>query len=100
MTPKSFKLIIAFKVTPQVKNKAQTMTMELTFGLTLKAVINCNDFGVIRLSSFYSINVLNFMQKNSRKGLFSEFFGKTNKFKMAKNVDFFTCNPLNDLRFA
>ncbi len=32
------------KVTPNVKNKAQIMTM----GLTLKAMSNCNDFGVIR----------------------------------------------------
>ncbi len=44
MTPKSSKLDIAIKVTPKVKNKAQRMTL----GLTLKAMSNWNDFGVIR----------------------------------------------------
>ncbi len=41
---KSSKFDIAFMVAPQVKSKAQIMTM----GLTLKAMSNWNDFGVIR----------------------------------------------------
>ncbi len=44
MTPKSFKLDIAWKVTPKVKNESQILTM----GLTLKVIFNWNDFVVIR----------------------------------------------------
>ncbi len=44
MTSKSFKLDIAFTVTPKVKNKADIMTV----GLTLKAMSNMSDFDAIR----------------------------------------------------
>ncbi len=36
----TYKLDIAFKVTPKVKNKAQVMAMGLTFVLVLKAMFN------------------------------------------------------------
>ncbi len=44
MTPESSKLEIAFKVTPKAENEAEIMTMRLT----LKAMLNWTDFGVIR----------------------------------------------------
>ncbi len=44
MTSKSSKIAIALKVTAKVKNEAQIMTL----GLTLKAMSDWNDFGLIR----------------------------------------------------
>ncbi len=88
MMAKSPKLNIAIKITHVVAIEAQIMTM----GLTSKAMSNKNNFGVIQQSSFYSISVPNFIQKDPREVLFSEFFRKINEFKMAENIDFFTSN--------
>ncbi len=41
-----------------------------------------------------------FRQKDPREVLFFEFFRNITEFKMAENIDFFTFNPFNGLRYA
>ncbi len=86
MKLKSFQLDIAFEVNPMVI----ISTSFLTLGVTLKATTsNLDDLGIIRQSSFYSINVPNLMQKDPQKVLFLEYFSKINKIQNGGKYRFF-----------